>query len=59
MKSMKKAKIVNLSLKTFKDNSTTTIHTTHDHPEDPLATHNLKQQHILNDCYQAIKIINT
>lgn len=54
----KKAKIVNLSLNSNKEQSPT-IHLAHSHQQQQLQSAHLKQQALLHDCYQAIKTITT
>ena len=57
MKMIKKARIVNLSLSSSK-NYSPTIHYSHEHVNDFFLTQNQKQQHIMDKCYEAIKIID-
>lgn len=57
MKVLKKAKIVNLSLNS--PNPPPNIHLSQESLPEASQTSSLKQQQILNDCYEAIKIIAT
>jgi hypothetical protein len=57
MKVLKKAKIVNISLNNPKHNSPTTIHFSQDYSQDQIASSSLKQQQLVHDCYEAIRII--
>lgn len=57
MKVLTKAKIVNLSLNSPKKNPHPTIHFSQENPPEASQTNSLRQQQILNDCYEAIKII--